>query len=145
MLIEVTAKGRTFEEMHVDGGTIAGFFVLPPSVMTAPPAEAPADGAMYVIYNGRFRPEFKVVSPTTFSIASRALYTVLAEVDRTSVEALRNYAEDRRINFVLCAVEEETPAEQPPLFDTLFMRGLYAAGKAEAAATAGCLGSVGGG
>jgi hypothetical protein len=138
--IEVTANGRIFEEMHVDGGTVAGFFVLPRSVMATTPPDAPSHGGIYVIYNGRFRPEFKVVSPRTFSIASRALYTVLAEVDRTSVEALRAYAQDRRIDFVLCAVEEETPAKQPPLFDTAYMRGLYAVGRDEAASTDGCLG-----
>jgi len=139
--IEVSANGRTFEEMHVDGGTVAGFFALPRSVMTATPAEAPADGAIYVIYNGRFRPEFQVVSPRTFSIASRALYTMLSEVDRTTVESLRNYAQTRRIGFFMCAVEEEMPADPPPLFDTEFMRGLYAAGRAEAGAADGCLSS----
>ena len=139
--IDVTANGRSFEEMHVDGGTVAGFFVLPRSLMVAPPPDAPSDGGIYVIYNGRFRPEFEVVSPRTFSIAARALYTLLAEVDRTNVEALRTYAQNRSIDFVMCAVEEETPDEAPPLFDTAFMRGLYASGVAEAGSTTGCLGA----
>ena len=139
--IEVTADGRSFEELHVDGGTVAGFFVLPRSLMAAPPPDALPDDGIYVICNGRFRPEFEVAIPRTFSIAARALHTVLAEVDRTNVEALRAYARNRGIGFVMCAIEGDTPDTSPPLFDTAFMRGLHAAGNAEARSATGCLGA----
>jgi predicted acylesterase/phospholipase RssA len=32
MMIDVEANGRTYQEMHVDGGTMAQVFVYPPSL-----------------------------------------------------------------------------------------------------------------
>jgi hypothetical protein len=124
--------------MHVDGGTISGFFTLPRAMLTATPA--PSSGsAIYVIYNGQLTPMFEVTKPRTFIIGARALSTVLGEADRANVVALRDFARDRNIGFALCALQQPTTPDRAPLFDTGHMRELYNQGMQDGASATGCL------
>lgn len=141
VLIDMTGRGRSFAEMHVDGGTVSGFFTLPRSMLLAEAAasRAPAGGAIYVVYNGRLDAQFDVTKPKTFSILSRALSTVLGEADRTNVADLRSFAHEQKIGFTVCSIQRPTARDDAPLFDTTHMRELYAMGEQEAVSAAGCL------
>ncbi|MCC2978286.1 patatin-like phospholipase family protein [Sphingomonas sp. PL-96] len=139
VLIDATANGRHFAEMHVDGGAVSGFFVLPSRLLAQAPRDEAGRGAIYLFYNGRYTPAFKVVKPDTFGILSRGLATSLRYLDRGGVEEVRRFTRDHTSAFRLCSIEGDTLREDAPLFDTAHMRELYALGTSEAAAKPNCL------
>lgn len=138
VLIEASANGRTFSELHVDGGTVGGFFILPRAMLAAVPPEA-TSGAVYLLYNGRIAPQFKVQPVRTFGILSRALDTVLGEMDRVMIAGMRAFAASRGIGFALCAVGDDFVYPETALFDRQFMNALYAYGERQGANSQGCL------
>ncbi len=141
VLIDMTGHGHSFAEMHVDGGTVSGFFTLPRAMLSpgAAGSTKPSGGAIYIIYNGRLNAQFEVTKPRTLSILSRALATLLGEADRNNVADLRDFARDRSIGFVVCAVQRPTKGDDAPLFDKAHMRELYVMGEQEGASVTGCL------
>lgn len=140
VLIDVTGSGRRFSEMHVDGGTIGGFFVLPrTTLLLNDDGPSSPRTAIYLLYNGRLAPEFTVVKPRIMSILTRSLLTALTEADRTMVEELRIFARGNRAAFSVCAFESEDSGDTAPLFDTDHMRELYASGEAQGSNASGCL------
>lgn len=128
VMINASGNGHRFEEMHVDGGAIGGFFVMPRAMLEASSGRAPSGSSIHILYNGQISPQFEVVSPRTFSIMGRALSTVLGEIDRTGVDGLRGYAENHNIALSLCAIDSGFTAKEAKLFDRDFMRALYAYG-----------------
>ncbi|RDE05596.1 hypothetical protein DVW87_10210 [Sphingomonas aracearum] len=138
VMVDVTGNGRPFAEMHVDGGAIGGFFVMPRAMLDAATDPSSANGAVQILYNGRIAPQFEVVKPKTFDIMSRALSTVLGEIDRSTVADLRRYARERRIAFSLCAIGNDFGEPAGKLFDPAYMRALYDYGL-RTGKTGGCL------
>lgn len=139
VLIDATVDGRRISEMHVDGGTIGGFFTLPEGMITAGAPGQTGSAAVYLIYNGVLAPDFTVVKPRTFSIMSQALNTVLGQLDRNNADALRSFAGARGVPFYLCALAPSDLDRSAPLFDRQNMRSLYAVGERRASAADGCL------
>lgn len=139
VLIDVQADGAHFSEMHVDGGVIGGFFVLPQALLSRAPKKAPPGGALYILYNGHLHPKFKIVKPRAFGIAGRALDTVLGGIDANDVDALKAFAASRSLGVAVCDIPEVLLDPKARLFDNANMRKLYAAGMQEAAADLTCL------
>jgi len=139
VLIDSAVGGHRIREMHVDGGTIGGFFTLPTSLVSAAQAGSPDHSAIFLIYNGVFGRNFEVVKPSTFSIMSRALATVLGQLDRNTAEELQALAQKRGVLFYLCALAPADIDEKSPLFDRRSMQEFYATGEKRAAAEGGCL------
>lgn len=141
VLIDVTAGRRPIQELHVDGGASAGFFVLPGSILSqAQTTPGGGDNAIYIIYNGRYEPEFKIVRLKAFSVISRSLSTLLTSLDHTNVDRLRAIAVEKHIAFSFCSLENDVTSDKARLFDTTHMRVLFRQGE-EAANAGGCLGS----
>ena len=139
VLIDVTGNGREFSELHIDGGTVGGFFVLPRAMLFDPQVKPAGDEAIYVLYNGRLAPDFEVTKPRTFGILSRALLTLLGETDRASVEDLRLFTRENGVALIVCAIDQPTGVDDAPLFDTKRMQTLYSLGKQTVGSPDGCL------
>jgi len=136
--IEATGNGRRFSELHVDGGAVGGFFILPRAML----AELPRNhnfAAIYLLYNARIARQFEVVKPRTFSIVTRALNTALGEMDRIMVRDMRAFAASHRIHFAMCAIDDDFVYPTSPLFDRKFMNALYAYGEHKGSVEQGCL------
>jgi hypothetical protein len=80
--IPVEARGRPYDEMHVDGGTVEQILLygdavsprsVPPSVR-APPHETPPE--VYIIRNAKVSPEPQPVEPRLLPIAGRSIATL---------------------------------------------------------------------
>jgi hypothetical protein len=138
VLIESSAGGRTFSEMHVDGGAVGGFFVLPRAMLSGG-SRSRSPGTFYLLYNGRFKPQFAVTKPRTFSILSKALNTVLGQMDRDMAEDIRVFAAERQAQFAMCAIEDDFTEAPAPLFNRHFMNALYAYGERKGMQADGCL------
>lgn len=140
MLIDVSANGRHFSEMHVDGGVVGGFFVLPRAIFAQPDLAAmPANARIFVFYNGRVEPTFKVAHGRLISITSAALSTLVGEIDRNSIEELRTFTRSVKARLAICSIEETVADADKPLFDTRRMRALYAFGKRQIVDGASCV------
>ena len=136
--IKVTANGRSFSELHVDGGTVGGFFILPRAMLAALPKHANS-AAIYLLYNARIERQFELVKPRTFTIMARALNSALSEMDRIMVRDMRAFAEERQVGFAMCAIGNDFEYPPSPLFDNKFMNALYAYGARKGAEQRGCL------
>lgn len=139
VLVPVSANGRHFAEMHVDGGAVSGFFVLPRGMLAASPASGSRRGEIYLLYNGRIDPAFEVVKPKTFGIMSRALSTVLGQLDRTNVADMRKFAQDNRLDLSVCTLDNRFTQTSKTLFDPIYMQALYDFGARLGAASNDCL------
>ncbi|WP_347540685.1 patatin-like phospholipase family protein [Inquilinus sp. CAU 1745] len=80
VMIDVELDGRTYEEMHVDGGASAQVFVYPPSIdIHARDAERGIERErhLYVIRNARLDPDWAQVERRTFSILERTVSSLI--------------------------------------------------------------------
>ena len=80
VLIEVEANGRTYDEMHVDGGTGAQVFVYPAAVnwdMRMERLRVDGQPRVYVIRNGRIIPEYEPVDRKIIPIATRSVSSLI--------------------------------------------------------------------
>jgi hypothetical protein len=136
--IEASSNGRFFTELHVDGGVVGGFFILPRAMLANLP-NGPEDAAIYLLYNARLARQLELVKPRTFAIMSKALNAALSEMDRIMVRELQAFADAKSIAFSLCAVENDFTHPPKPLFDRKYMNALYTYGERKGAEKGGCL------
>lgn len=125
VFIEVTAGGRTYQEMHVDGGTTDNTFLLPQNSgsMTFGP-----DGwkhRVYVIANSKTRPTADATEASTFAIAGRSISTLIRQ--QTEGDLIKLYLRAQKIGFdfnvTSIPVSFREKSEEP--FDTVYMTKLY--------------------
>jgi predicted acylesterase/phospholipase RssA len=89
VLIDVQSGGQSFTEMHVDGGTTASAFAVPPALLWND--EGGGDlpqplGTITILYNGQIETEYEVVEPTAFEILTRSLETMIGSADRALIQ-----------------------------------------------------------
>jgi predicted acylesterase/phospholipase RssA len=130
VLIDVTVDGTRYQEMHVDGGTMAQVFFYPPSVnLSELGADMQRKRTLYIIRNARLDVDWASVERSTLSIASRAI----ASLTRTQGvgDLYRIYATTERdgIDFNLTYIPPTFNTPHVEEFDTNYMRELYAVGK----------------
>ncbi|OBX19571.1 hypothetical protein A9995_07445 [Erythrobacter sp. QSSC1-22B] len=126
VMIEVSEGEQSFREMHVDGSATAGFLAIPESIISRGGSEGrPTRDQMFVILNGRLRPEFKLVEPATFAIISRALATVLSAHDRATLLNVQNFARDNGIAFRFSSIGPEFEVETEEQFSQSYMNELF--------------------
>ena len=79
-MIDVEADGKRYQEMHVDGGTMAQVFVYPASVQIREEAAAVGvtrERRLYVMRNARLDPDWASVERSTMSIAGRSIASLI--------------------------------------------------------------------
>jgi hypothetical protein len=129
-MIEVTMDGKTYQEMHVDGGAFAQTFLYP-SALTRNRAQRKRTGQpvvearAFIIRNGRLDPEWATVERRTLGIASRAISTMIASAGYNDV--IRIYAITQRdgIDYNLAFIGSDFNEVLPSAFDSGYMRALY--------------------
>ena len=126
--LNVTLEGKNYEEMHVDGGTVAQAFLYPPAFnikknsALAPPA---GKRKAYVIRNGRlFRPE-ESVKKQTLAIVGQTISTMTAASGVNDTYRIDPTTKRDRVDFNLAYIDEnfQTPYAGP--FDKRYMRKLF--------------------
>ncbi len=80
---------------------------------------------IFVILNGRLRPEYTLVEPATFAIISRALATVLSAHGRATFLNVQNFAEDNGIAFRISYIGPEFEVETEGRFSQSYMNELF--------------------
>ena len=124
----VKADGKTYDEMHVDGGVMTQVFGVPLLVHEADAwrkADYTVTGRVYIIRNAHLDPEPETVIPKLSSIVGRAISTLIKTQGLGDI--YRAYATATTANFDFNHISiprdfNEVPKEP---FDSAYMKKLY--------------------
>jgi predicted acylesterase/phospholipase RssA len=130
VLFDVTVDGRTHQEMHVDGGAFTQAFLYPAAATRARRAalarqERVVPTRAWVIRNGRLDPEWADTGRRTYSIAGRAIATMIAASGYNDVLRMFNSTLRDGIDFNLAFIGRDFTAEYTTPFDQTYMRALF--------------------
>lgn len=137
VMIDVEADGQAYQEMHVDGGAITQVFLYPPSLNIEEVAEVygVTDGRqreLYLIRNARLDPEWADIERRIFSIAGRAISSLIQTQGVGDLYRLYLAAERDEIDYNLAFIPQSFDAEREEEFDTAYMNKLFDVGYAMA-------------
>ncbi len=128
--IQVHADGRTYDEMHVDGGVTQQVFVVPPSLSLkgAGLSAKPPIRRVFIIRNGKISPEWQPVEANTLSITGRSISTLIKNEGLGDLYRIYATAERDHMDFNLAAIPADFKMKSPEPFDQKYMRALYDTG-----------------
>lgn len=134
VLLTVEHEGRRIEELHVDGGTVASFLVVPQALFLSEPASRPlGDARIWIVINGKSDPRFEVTRISGVSIAARSFDTMMKALQRSDLIAATQFA--RRYGLTLSVASIPDTAKENSLdFTQAHMTALFQAGQAQARA-----------
>ncbi len=127
-LIDVTADGHAFQEMHADGNVTTAVFTLPLKYLAAQRRTRLAGGAIYVVMNTVTEPQFSVVERSTLPIVAASIDTLTTQKSEADLAAVYAYAKTNKVDFNLTSIDPAIIKAGLGSFDTAYMRRLYDAG-----------------
>jgi predicted acylesterase/phospholipase RssA len=129
--IQVQADGRTYDEIHVDGGVTQQVF-LAPSAFAFRDMDRLIGHAtkrrLYVLRNGKVTPEWDTVTEKVLPVAQRSILTLTK--NQGIGDIYRIYLMTRRdgIDFNLATIPASFTDKSPEPFDQNYMQKLYQVG-----------------
>ena len=132
VMIDVELDGKKYQEMHVDGGTIAQLFLYPPALEAGRLLKRKR--VAYIIRNARLDPDYVTAERQTINIAGRAINTMLAASGHNDV--LRTYFISQRdgVDYNLAYIGADFTLEKKGEFEQAYMRALFQYGFEQAKA-----------
>lgn len=137
VLIDVEAGGQKYQEMHVDGGTMAQVFLYPTSIslkdLERKERVEARERKLYIIRNSRLDAEWAQVDRRTLTIAGRAISSLIqtqgiGDLYRIYLTALKD-----GLDYNLAYVPSSFNVPKKEDFDTAYMRQLFDVGYSMAA------------
>jgi hypothetical protein len=128
VMIDVAVDGRSFQEMHVDGGVKTEVFLFPPLFFSGLKAQGRfeyRERHIFVIRNGRLDPQWESTARRTDTVARRALRTL---IDEQGVDDLyRLYADAQEVgeDFNLAFIDDAFAYPHRRQFAPDYMRELF--------------------
>lgn len=130
--IPVVANGKSYDEMHVDGGTTREVFVSPINVPFStynvlypkPPLRR-----IYLVKNGKATPEQEVVTPKTLSIVARSISTLIKNQNLGEIYRIWRMARDDGADFNFIAVPASFNGKANEFFDPVYQSALFEEGR----------------
>lgn len=127
--IRVAKAGRTFDEMHVDGGTTASLFIAPDmAALLRDPLDGMHGANEYVLLNGQFGTATLTTPERASSILRRSVHAGLQSGSRAAVVIAYSFAQRHDMNFRVTAIPDSYPYQgsadlQPERMQALFAYG----------------------
>jgi len=135
--IQVEVDGKRFDEMHVDGGVIAEFFLWGAMVNIADARREflsdrnqPGPASIYIIRNSQIDAAPELVKPNLIDIASRSMISVLKAVAMGDLIRVWTLAERDGVDFNYIGIPPEDSETPAGTFDPVDMRRLFELGRA---------------
>jgi predicted patatin/cPLA2 family phospholipase len=135
VMIDVTVNGKHYQEMHVDGGTIAQAFLYPPSFslrqasMRLRVSEKQLRSARkriaYIIRNGRFVRSDEDVKLQTLAIAKQAISTMIASSGVNDTYRMYLIAKRDGVEFNLASIGDDFNEPYKGPFDKEYMNEIF--------------------
>jgi hypothetical protein len=121
-----------YKEMHVDGGTTAEVILYEGALMPfAQMEKVMGVGKMnrpkilYIIRNGRIKPDWKKVKPLLMPIAARAIDTLIKTQGVGDLYRLYTFARRDGLDYNLAAIPGDFPPPPKEMFDQNYMNKLF--------------------
>jgi predicted patatin/cPLA2 family phospholipase len=127
VMIDVEVGEKTYQEMHVDGGTSSQLFVYPAAVKLS--ELAMRERALYIIRNARLDPEWAQVDRRTLPIALRAISCLVQNQGLGDLYRIFSIAQRDHVDFNLTFIPPSFKMQKKADFDTKFMQALYERGE----------------
>jgi predicted acylesterase/phospholipase RssA len=131
VLIKVTAGGKTYDELHVDGGTTTQVFVYPMGVKwdeVLKKLHVPGKPDLYVIRNASLDPTYDPVEPKLVPIAGRSIASLIRTQGIGDMYRIYLRAQRDGLRYRLAYIPDEFEAESEEPFDLDYMRKLFELG-----------------
>jgi len=142
VMIDLEAGGQHYQEMHVDGGTVAQVILYPPS-LSGDDLDHPVDGkldrlrhiiverkrALYVIRNSRPGADLQTIDRSTLKIAGRAVATLISTQGVGDLYQLYMIAQRDKIDFNVTWIPATFTEKETEPFDRGYMNRLYQVGR----------------
>jgi predicted acylesterase/phospholipase RssA len=135
VMIEVTEGGKTFQEMHVDGGASTPFFIAPDIAMIlgfAP--EALRGGNVYVVVNAQAASMPRSTRNNTVDIVARSFTAVLNHMTRTMLSQTDAFAARNNMSFRFTVMPQDVAFGGSLAFEEPSMKSIFDYGMRCAAA-----------
>jgi predicted acylesterase/phospholipase RssA len=126
VMLDVNIDGTSYQEMHVDGGTIAQVFLYPPSMSAS--HMQPRKRVLYVIRNARLDPDWASTERRTMPIAMRAIDSLTRTQGIGDLYRIYTTTARDKIDFNLAFIPPTFNEPHREQFDTHYMKTLYAVG-----------------
>jgi predicted acylesterase/phospholipase RssA len=129
--LKVTAAGKTYHEMHVDGGTSNEIFLMPAALNLRELDQtfhARVKARLYIIRNGRTTPEPSLVKATLPDIAEKAVSSLIKTQAIGDLYRLYAIAKRDGIDYNYTDIPVEFTVEARSPFDTKYVSALYKKG-----------------
>lgn len=134
VIIEISAAGARYDEMHVDGGATTPFFFAPAiAYFDSDPIEGLAGANVFVLISGPLRAPARTTPQATIPILSRSFSTLMMHMTRTAIAATSAYAARQNMSFHLAAMPPEAAEEDWLDFRHEHLASVFAIGVREAA------------
>jgi predicted patatin/cPLA2 family phospholipase len=132
VMIDVELDGKKYQEMHVDGGTIAQLFLYPPTIEINRALKRKR--VAYIVRNARLDPDYVMSERRTINVAGRAINTMLAASGHNDV--LRTYFVSLRdgVDYNLAYIGSDFTMEKKGEFEQPYMQALFQYGYDQAKA-----------
>ena len=125
----MVADGKTYDEMHVDGGTSNQAFMFP-SNFSLRQADKQMnrkgiERTLYVLRNGKITPEYSTVKPKLASIVGKSISSLIKT--QGIGDLYRMYANAQRdgIAFRAIWIPDTFTMKEPKPFDPPYMKALF--------------------
>jgi Patatin-like phospholipase len=128
VLIDVTAEGQPYQEMHVDGGATTQVFLYPPALRTAKLLEDRSEHRerrLFIIRNARLDHDWTQVERRTLPIIQKAITSLIQTQGVGDLYRLYLTAKQDKIDFNLTFIPKSFSAPHHADFDRNYMRSLF--------------------
>jgi len=126
-MIDVKVDGKTYQEMHVDGGASAQVFLYPPS-LDVRGSGVTRERRLYVIRNARLDPDWAQVERKTLSIAGRAISSLIQTQGVGDLYRIYLTTQRDGFDFNLAFIPKSFTTVLKEPFETAYMKELFQVG-----------------
>lgn len=127
VMIDVEAGGKSYQEMHVDGGTASQVFVYPAAIRLHEIAER--ERTLYIIRNARLDPEWAQVDRRTLPIALRAITCLINSQGLGDLYRIYAITQRDKIGYNLAYIPAAFTQPHISDFDPAYMQALFRLGE----------------
>ena len=128
VFIEVEADGKSYDEIHVDGGASSQVFLYPVSLdlgQIRKELEIEGKHRIFLIRNSFLQPKWKAVKPRLAQIAGRSLGTLIRNQGIGDLYRIYLAAQRDGIEYNLAFIPEDFKMESKEQFDLEYMSRLF--------------------
>ena len=126
--IKVNADGKTFDELHVDGGVTRQVFLFPPGYdprLVDAAIGWKAHRRAFVIRNSMIDAQYEAVDATILPIAGRSISTLIKTQGVGDLYRIFLVSQRENVDFNLAYIPYTFKEKAKSMFDPVYMQSLY--------------------